>query len=261
MTLPERNARIPSQPINPWIVRPRPVNSPRLRLFCFPHAGGEASAYRNWATGVSDKVEVCAIQPPGREDRLDDCPYARLDVLVQTLTEQLRPWLKAPFALFGQELGALAAFELARRLRQLALPEPLRLIVAGCAAPHLPRSAPPIHKLPDNEFLDRLATGLAAVPDAVRRRPDLLARILPGLRADFAMLEAYVYRPQDRLECPITALGGADDPTTSADSLAAWSEHTSTFSQQMLPGDQFFLSTAEDRVLTAIDHQLKPDYQ
>jgi len=210
---------------------------------------------------LSDKVDVCAIQPPGREERLDDCPYARFDALVQATTDHMKPWLDVPFALFGHELGALVAFELVRRLRRTGLPAPVRLIVAGCAAPHLPNSRSPIHKLSDNAFLDRLAGGLAAVPDAVQHRPDLLARILPGLRADFTMLETYTYRPENRLDCPITALGGTADPTMPADALAAWAEHTSTFSLQMFPGDQFFLTTAEDRVLAAIDHQLKPDYQ
>lgn len=252
---------MPGQNITPWIVRPRPAKSPRLRLFCFPHAGGAASMYRNWPNGLSDKLEVCAIQPPGREDRLTDCPFARIDALVQAVAEQLRAWLSVPYALFGHELGALTAFELARRFRRVGLSGPVRLIVAGCPAPHLPGPAPPIHKLPDNQFLDRLTGSLATVPDVVRRRPDLLARILPGLRADFAMLETYAHSPEDRLECPITALGGAADPTVPPDALSAWAEHTSTFSQQMFTGDQFFLATAEERVLAAIEHQLKPDFQ
>lgn len=245
---------------SPWIVRPRPIAAPRLRLFCFAHAGGGASLFQTWPSGLSDKVDVCAVQPPGREERLDDCPYARFDAVVQATADHLRPWLDVPFALFGHELGALVAFELVRRLRRTGLPAPVRLIVAGCAAPHLPNSSSPIHKLSDNAFLDRLAGGLTAVPDAVRRRPDLLARILPGLRADFTMLETYTYRPENRLDCPMTALGGTADPTMPADALAAWAEHTSTFSQQMIPGDQFFLFTGETEVLSCLTNLLSPDY-
>ncbi|MDM8008106.1 MAG: thioesterase domain-containing protein [Phycisphaerae bacterium] len=125
---------------------------------------------------------------------------------------------------------------------------------------HLPNASPPIHKLSDNALLDRLAGGLAAVPDAVRHRPDLLARLLPGLRADFTMLETYTYRPEVRLPCPITAFGGAADSTVTADALAAWAEHTSTFSQQMLPGDQFFLITSEGEVVSCLANLLSPDY-
>jgi medium-chain acyl-[acyl-carrier-protein] hydrolase len=255
-----RESRIPGQSINPWIVRPRPVNSPRLRLFCFPHAGGGASNYRNWAAGLSDKLEVCAVQPPGREERVDDCPHARLDTLVQTIADQLRPWRSAPFVLYGDEMGALAAFELARRFRRDGGPVPVRLIVAECPAPHLPPPQEPIHNLSDNEFLDQLAGTRAAIPDAVRRNSAMLARLLPGLRADFSMLETYRYRPEQRLDCPITALGGTEDPTIAAESLAAWSEHTSTFSLQMFPGDRYFLHTAEGEILAGLASLLLPDY-
>jgi medium-chain acyl-[acyl-carrier-protein] hydrolase len=248
-------------PLSEWIVRPLPVANPRLRLFCFPHAGRGASMFRNWPTGLSDKIEVCAIQPPGREDRLDDCPYARIDTMVQTATDQLRPWLKVPFALFGHELGAIIAFEVARRLQKVSAPAPVRLIVAGRPAPHLPTTQAAIHHLSDNEFLDRLTEGLAAIPDSVRRNRDLLARILPGLRADFTMLETYAYRSADRLTCPITALAGAQDPTVTAESLAAWTEHTSTFSQQVFPGDQHFLHLARSEVLAGLSSLLLPDYQ
>lgn len=259
MTVSNRDSRVPGQTVNPWIVRARPVNSPRLRLFCFPHAGGGASSYRNWAAGLPDKLEVCAIQLPGREERLDDCPYARLDTLLQTLVGQLRPWLNVPYALFGHELGALAAFELARRLCHGG-PAPSRLIVAGWPAPHLALPRELLHNLSDSDFLDRLARTCAAVPDAVRRDRAMLARILPGLRADFTMLEAYQYRPAERLDCPITALGGASDPTLSRDALAAWGEHTSTFSLQVFPGDRYFLHTAEGEVLAGLASLLLPDY-
>ena len=141
----QKRIQITAHRPSPWILRPRPAASPRLRLFCFAHAGGGASLFRNWPCGLSDKVEVCAVQPPGREERLDDCPYARFDALVQTTADQIKPWLDVSYALFGYELGALTAFELTRHFRRRELPAPVRLIVAGCTAPHLPRSVSYTH--------------------------------------------------------------------------------------------------------------------
>ena len=52
--------------------RPRPTT--RLRLFCFPYAGGGASVFRNWLPYAAGEVEICPVQLPGREERLVEVP-------------------------------------------------------------------------------------------------------------------------------------------------------------------------------------------
>src|SRR5262249_50351266 len=49
--------RSPARP-NPWVVLPRPNPSARLRLFCFPYAGGGASIYAPWGRLLPADVEV-----------------------------------------------------------------------------------------------------------------------------------------------------------------------------------------------------------
>jgi hypothetical protein len=41
----------------------------RLRLFCFPHAGGAASTFRELARLAPPDIELVAVQYPGRQDR------------------------------------------------------------------------------------------------------------------------------------------------------------------------------------------------
>ncbi|MGA8518751.1 MAG: alpha/beta fold hydrolase, partial [Pseudonocardiaceae bacterium] len=97
------------------ISRPRPAA--RLRLICLPAAGGGASRYRDWPAHLPDGVEVVSVQLPGRENRFDEQPIDSMDQLVGSLLDGLAGNLIAPFALFGHSMGALIAFELARRLR------------------------------------------------------------------------------------------------------------------------------------------------
>lgn len=40
----------------------------RPTLFCFPFAGGGASAYNSWIQKMQGKITVCPIQLPGREE-------------------------------------------------------------------------------------------------------------------------------------------------------------------------------------------------
>src|SRR5947209_4907352 len=103
--------------MNPWLVVFQPNPRARLRLFCFPFAGGAASAYRRWAGLLPADVEVAAVQLPGREGRFREPAFTSLDALLDALVPALRPALDRPFAFFGHSMGGVTAFEAARRLR------------------------------------------------------------------------------------------------------------------------------------------------
>lgn len=242
-----------------WVVRlPRAGGTPRLRLFCFPHAGGGASAYRGWRQGLPADVEVCAVQLPGREGRIGEAPYTRLTLLTQALAQILRPYLDLPFAFFGHSLGALVGFELARRLRRRFGLSPVHLFVSGLQAPHLARLKPPVHDLPHDAFLNELSY-FNGTPEIFFQEPDLLALYVPLLRADLAMVETYTYNEDVPLDCPISGLGGDADGLAAPERLAGWAQHTRQgFSLQVFPGDHFYLRACQPAVLAAISKDLKP---
>jgi medium-chain acyl-[acyl-carrier-protein] hydrolase len=55
--------------------------------------------YRTWGEVLPATVEVCPIQPPGREDRLRETPFTELQALVQTLSPVIQPYLDKCFTL------------------------------------------------------------------------------------------------------------------------------------------------------------------
>jgi medium-chain acyl-[acyl-carrier-protein] hydrolase len=241
-----------------WLSGAQPSPDARLRLFCFPYAGGGALAYRTWTHDLPVGVDLCPVQLPGRESRLLEQPYTRISVLVQTLLDVLWPYFDRPFALFGHSLGSLIGFELARQLRQQRELSPAHLFVSGRRAPQLPDPDRRIHSLPEAEFVEELRR-LGGTPEAVLQDADMLQLVLPVLRADFAMCETYAYAGWDPLDCPITALGGWQDPKARYDELAAWHEQTQAgFRLHMFPGDHFYLRSARDPLLQIVTHELAP---
>src|SRR5262249_19507520 len=112
------------------------VANPRLRLFCFPYAGASASMFRPWQSEIHPGIEICGVQLPGRGARFGEAPFKRLSQILDALTENLRGAFDLPFAFFGHCMGALIAFELARRLRREGR-EPLHLIVSALPPPQL----------------------------------------------------------------------------------------------------------------------------
>ncbi|HET8840910.1 MAG TPA: thioesterase domain-containing protein, partial [Ktedonobacteraceae bacterium] len=123
---------------NPWLPWPSTRPQAKLRLFCFPYAGGGASMFRNWTRDLPPEIDVRPVQLPGRERRLMEDPYHHLTPLVAAVEHALLPYLLEPFAFFGHCLGALVAFELSRRLRDEHKQLPTALFVSAHRAPQLP---------------------------------------------------------------------------------------------------------------------------
>jgi surfactin synthase thioesterase subunit len=227
----------------------------RLRLYCFPYGGAGAAAFRGWSRALPDWIEVVPVQVPGREARYHEAPLSHVEPLVADLMRTFHP--AGPFALFGHSLGALIAFELARELRRRGRPQPAALLVSGLPAPHLPRVRPRISHLPDTELVAALR-GQFDLTEELMEHPELIEMALPVLRADFAVVETYVYREEPPFEFPIHVFGGLSDPEASADELAGWARHsTRPVPMKTFPGGHFFLNTERERLLEAVTAALR----
>ncbi|MFP3942069.1 MAG: thioesterase II family protein [Thermoanaerobaculia bacterium] len=236
---------------------PRP--EAKLRLFCFPYAGGGASVYRTWFTELPSAVEVVGVQPPGRESRFREEPFRHLEPMAQAAAGALDGQLDRPFAFFGHSMGAILAFEVTRTLHRSAGQLPLHLFVSGRPGPTVENDDPPIHELPREEFLEELR-GYAGTPEEVLRNQELMDLLEPLLRADFSVSETYDYRPGgERVPVPITALGGTDDRDVPPDDLEPWRrETTGAFRAHVLEGGHFFLHERRGEVLRIVSRELEP---
>ena len=246
-----------SSSLDSWIAGRKPNPQARLRLFCFPYAGGAASVFRNWSDGLPADVEVCPVQLPGRGTRLMEPPFSELSFLVEALADALLPLLDKPFALFGHSLGSLVSFELARQLRAKHRTSPVRLFVSAGPAPQIPHRGLPIHDLPEKEFAAELHR-LDGTPGELLNHKELMDIVLPSLRADFALYESYQYLSGPPLNCPISTFGGLSDKKVSHRDLEAWRDQTTvSFSIRMFPGDHFFLKTTQPLLLRALSQELR----
>jgi medium-chain acyl-[acyl-carrier-protein] hydrolase len=245
--------------MNPWwSTSESSAQPPRLRLFCFPHAGGTALAYRTWqAKLATPDVEVCAIQLPGRENRLREAPVSNLEALVEALVEVMTPTIATtPYACFAHSMGTLVAFEVVHRLLGRGGPPPLGMVMSAHRAPSCPRSRPLLHSLPQPEFIAALRE-LGGTPEMVLNEPSLMEMVAPILRADFSLTELYQAKTLAPLRCPLTVFGSETDPRVDRHELAAWrSETTAAFDLRMFSGGHFYLKDREAEVLAAIDTRL-----
>jgi surfactin synthase thioesterase subunit len=180
-----------------------------------------------------------------------------MDLLVDQLLPNLAPYLDRPYAFFGHSMGAFLAFEVARRLEAENVRSPSHVIVSSRRAPHLSSSESLLHTLPDDAFVHEINRRYGGIPAEVAQHPDVLELLLPALRADITALETYRPLSGQPLRCPITALGGVDDPRVSGADLDAWRLQTvSQFETRLFPGGHFYLSDPRAGLFSTVSDAL-----
>jgi medium-chain acyl-[acyl-carrier-protein] hydrolase len=197
---------------------------------------------------------VCAVQLPGRWNRIHEPAIADLPQLIESAFAGLERQLGCDIALFGYSVGALIAFEFAQELRRRGFPPPRRLWVAARRAPQFNAGDFPIALLSDHALIEVVGQRYGAIPQQVIDDPGMRSMVLPILRSDLELDQNYRYVPEPPLDCPITVFGGLSDKAAPREKLEPWREHTSTgFSIRMFPGGHFFLHQEHESVLSSID--------
>ncbi|MFI8966897.1 thioesterase II family protein [Streptomyces sp. NPDC053493] len=227
-----------------------------VRLFCLPFEGASAGVYLPWSEETGPSVVVTPVELPGRGRHPRTRPCGRLEPLLAEVMPYVVRMCDRPFALYGHGLGALLAYEIAARLEWEHDAVAERLYVSGAGLPHRPPTADrALGHLPDEELLRGLGRRGRIPPGA--RDPRRAARTLPALRADLAVLEAYRRDPRHVVHCPVTAMGGLDDPGVAAADLAGWRRCTRRpLRVDMFPGGHYFPLTARREVLRTFSRDL-----
>ncbi|SDL60889.1 thioesterase II family protein [Nonomuraea jiangxiensis] len=231
-----------------WLRPLRVQDVPRLRLVCFPHAGGAASFFKTWGARLPEGVELYGVQYPGRQDRVRE-PFARtVDELAGPVASALRPLAEVPTALFGHSMGAAVAHETARLLEAEPGGPPAGLVVSGRPAPDRLRRTEVY--LGGEEALLADLRRLGGTSEEVLDDPALRELILPTLAADYRLIETYRPRDLSPIRTPVCACVSDADPEVNQEEAAAWERHTTgPFRLRVFPGDHFYLVPQEERLV------------
>lgn len=232
-----------------WIRRFHPAPEAPAQLVCLPHAGGSASFFYGVAEAMAPRLDVLAVQYPGRQDRRNDPMLDDIGELADRIADELTPLTDRPTALFGHSMGATLAFEVANRLVRRDRP-PLCLFVSGRRAPsrHRPETR---HLLPAAQLVGEIKA-VGGTDARLLDDEDLMDVVLPVLRNDYRAIETYEYVPTAKLSCPIFALVGDADPMADIGDTEAWGEHTTgLFEMRTFPGGHFYL-TAHAATVTSL---------
>ena len=226
-----------------WLRRFHRSGSDSTSLVVLPHAGGSASFFRPFSEALSPEFDVLTVQYPGRQDRRSEQRIENISDYADQIHAALRPHAGRPLALYGHSMGAVLAFEVARRLEGSGS-TPVAVIASGRRAPSTHR-AETVHQRDDDGIVAELRE-LSGTHANLLADEEIVRMILPALRSDYTAIERYTCPPEHTVSCPILALTGDADERTTIDETDAWRRHTTgRFEREVLAGGHFFI----------VDHQ------
>lgn len=193
------------------------------RLLCLPPAGTGPSLYYPWTLRHRDRLDIHPVSLPAREARIAEPPPRDLDELAGRLATELAPRARGRYALFGYSMGAVLAYEMARRWTRAGLPAPEVLFILGCNPPdRLLEKRQPLHVLESGPFW-RAISDLGGTPREILDNPEALALFEPVVRNDFRICETYECPPgAARLPCPAHVFVADGDSLVDAETAAGW---------------------------------------
>jgi surfactin synthase thioesterase subunit len=219
-------------------------------LVCIPHAGGGASTFVPWQRVLGKRV--LAVTLPGREARIGEPPLERITDMAEWLVADLLRREVEDAVLFGHSMGALVAYEVARRLPRSASSAIARLVVSGCQCPTA-FSADRLSEIADDDDFLRAVSDYGGLPAGLLACDELKAYAVSVLRADLAACDRYHHEPGPPLSIPVLAFAGTEDARVPVRDVMGWGGITdSAFELRPLPGGHFFLAHHMDTMLSEI---------
>ncbi len=250
------------RPEGSWFLAGADAVAGQPQIFCFAHAGGNPRAFLRWQDALGDDARLLAVVPPGRGHRSAQPPPRDVAEYVDGAARVIAELADRPTILFGHSLGAVIAFEVARRLR--GLPAVTDLVASGCAAPTTLPSARVIAaaQLEGRAFAEAVGF-FGGLPPEIIEAEELHDLLLPTLLADFRMVGDYRYQPGEPLTIGVHLVNGAADPHVRGDALDGWAGECRTPpSRQEVAGDHFYFEKNPDvvlRLLSALARRARAD--
>jgi medium-chain acyl-[acyl-carrier-protein] hydrolase len=235
---------------NKWFKKLKASENCKMRLFCFPHAGGSAEAFKHWGKYLPEWIELYSTQLPGRGSRLEEPLTDKMDFIIDQLVNNIYHLLAKPFIFLGHSLGGSIAFELAKKLRKLNYGLPFHLFIVGREGPRIPPDSPK-HNVSNKELIDYLRLQSGTHND-IFNNEDLLELLLPIVRCDLKLADTYFkyYKKEEPLPCPITVFWGTSEVELNEDKVGDWGEEANNnFDVVQFQGHHFFLHEQTSKII------------
>lgn len=230
----------------------------KIKLFCFPYAGGSAVIFNKWKQYLNAEIELIPIELAGRGKRIHEHLYPDAPAVINDVYEIVRKTIDgSPFSLFGHSMGAMISYQLCQRLSEYNYPTPLHVFFSGRSAPHVKRADEKKYYLLNEEEFKKEVINLGGTSPEFFDHPELLEVFLPLLKNDFKLVETDIHNGEIHpLDCNITVFLGKDEDLTT-EQCDGWKKHTKKLCTiNYFEGGHFFLHEETEQIVRLINNTL-----
>jgi medium-chain acyl-[acyl-carrier-protein] hydrolase len=233
----------------------------KIKLFCFPYAGGSAVIFNKWKQFLHAGIELIPVELAGRGKRIHEPLYKDVPEAIDDVFQIVSKGINGlPYALFGHSMGGMISYQLSQKLRENGYSASTHIFFSGRSAPHVKRTDDiKYHLLDEEEFRKEVIT-LGGTPPEFFDHPELLEVFLPVLKNDFKLAETDIQNGEIHpLDCNITVfLGKEEDLTT--EQCDGWKKHTKKLcTMHYFEGGHFFINNETEQIVRLINNTLFGD--
>lgn len=210
------------------------------KVFCFHHAGGSASTFRDWMI-YDTKIDIFSIELPGKATRMTEDYISNYQELVPKIAEAINEvTCEQEYSLYGHSMGAMIAFKTAYMLQNNYNNKPRSLIVAGRHAPMDNIKDRYQTYMEDDKLIKELKRN-NGTPSEILENEEILKVIIPSIKRDYKLNESLDYQ-EEVIDIPIIAHVGKEDIDANKKLMDRWElVTTDKFYIKEFNGNHFFL--------------------
>lgn len=237
--------------VSSWFRHIPEITESKMQLFCFPHAGGNASLFHPWLDFMPSDISLYIACFPERLERFQQVMPGTFSSLIHELANEMSAVINRPWAIFGHSMGGAVAHELVLELSQRGVSQPGLLAISGREAPQFHQMGT-LHQLSDDTLCQELIR-LDESNANILSHPEMRKFVLPAIRADYRLIETYRAIPTGTLSCPLAVFWGTEDWGLTEEAVSGWKVWSEgSFHQRSFSGGHSYLNHHREAVVNTL---------